>query len=344
MIFHSEIVDTFGTIEREWSELLPFAVTQKVFLEPLYQKTWWETLGEGKLTIITVRNDQNTLVGVAPLFIHQNHLGFVGCKDVSDYLDFIVHQEFQTQVYAELVDQICQLVTTHQIKSAEFCSIPHDSPTLELLPDQLQRLLPAIDVQIAVQDVCPQIQLPNSYEEYLSSLDRKQRHEVKRKRRKLESEANVTFACLTTENEVTPALDTFTQLHQLSSQSKREFWTEHHLRFFAKLLPRFAQAGWLKLFLLELPAWKLNSFDLPLPAKPIATMLVFDYDQTYNLYNSGFDPKYSQLSVGQVLTAHTIEQAITDGCSLYDFLRGDESYKFRLGGQPKAVHDVSIHF
>jgi len=107
-------------------------------------------------------------------------------------------------------------------------------------------------------------------------------------------------------------------------------------------LPRFAEQGWLKLFFLHIDHWLENSFDLPMPTQPIAAMLIFDYDGVYNLYNSGYDPRYRQLSAGQVLTTLTIQHAVENQKTVYDFLRGDEEYKFRLGGKPEAVFDLKI--
>jgi len=109
-------------------------------------------------------------------------------------------------------------------------------------------------------------------------------------------------------------------------------------------LPRFAEQGWLKLFFLHIDHWLENSFDLPMPTQPIAAMLIFDYNGVYNLYNSGYDPQYRQLSAGQVLTTLTIQHAIENKKTIYDFLRGNEEYKFRLGGKPEAVMDLKIDF
>ena len=92
-----------------------------------------------------------------------------------------------------------------------------------------------------------------------------------------------------------------------------------------------AQAGWLKLFFIE-----VNGIEA-------AAMLCFDYNNEFLLYNSGYDPEqFANLSPGNVLTAYTIQEAIRLGRIRYDFLRGDEDYKFRFGAQPEPVYDLSI--
>ena len=336
------IVRDFDSIRERWVELLTHAVTNKVFLHPVYQQTWWETIGQGELEIITVEQG-GELVGIAPFFIHEQTLRFVGCKDVTDYLDIIVHPGHQQAVYVAVVEHLVSLFHSGRITQLELCSIPQSSPTLDQLPSLLRQQLPMTQTEITQQDVCPQIKLPSTFEEYLTSLDRKQRHEVRRKWRKLENEAEIRFTCVSDLSHATQSSDavqTFIRLHQLSTPDKHDFWNDHHRAFFEALLPKFAQAGWLKLFFLEITDWRENTLDLPLPTGPVAAMLVFDYDNTYNLYNSGYDPAYAKLSTGQVLTSYTIQHAVEAGRTMYDFLRGDEEYKFRLGGIPLPVMDI----
>jgi CelD/BcsL family acetyltransferase involved in cellulose biosynthesis len=72
-------------------------------------------------------------------------------------------------------------------------------------------------------------------------------------------------------------------------------------------------------------------------------MLIFDYNDQFLLYNSGFDPaQFNNLSTGNVLTAYTIKQAIEQRKTVYDFLRGDEVYKFRFGAVSQPVYDISV--
>lgn len=331
------------SIQISWQDLVKQSATHKIFLHPIYQQTWWEALGQGKLKVITVRDHRQQLVGLAPLFVHEHRLGFVGCKDVTDYLDFIVHSEYQAEVYTLLARALVDLIDEEQIIEAEFCSIPASSPTLQQLPELLLSLRPNLKVNIQQQDVCPQIDLPANFDQYLTSLDRKQRHEVKRKIRKLRLEAEYRMEIVTDIDPSFNPIKVFIHLHQLSSPDKYNFWHDQHRQFFEKLLPRFAQEGWLKLFFLHIDRWLENSLGLPLPTQPIAAMLIFDYDHVYNLYNSGYDPQYRQLSTGQVLTSLTIQHAIENQKTVYDFLRGNEEYKLRLGGKPEAVFDLKIH-
>ncbi len=126
-------------------------------------------------------------------------------------------------------------------------------------------------------------------------------------------------------------MDAFITLHQKSTRDKEDFWNESLIQFFKALAVELAQLGWLKLYFIEVNGVKA------------AAMLGFDYNNEFLLYNSGFDPEqFAQLSPGNVLTAYTIQDAIRLGRSRYDFLRGDEVYKFRFGAVAEPVFDMEV--
>lgn len=313
----------FTTLTSEWLELLAQAHTNTVFQTPQFLGTWWDVFGNGDLHLITIRNNSQ-LVGIAPLYIHESEQGsqvsFVGCVNVSDYLDLIVHTHYSNEVYSVLIQHLKQL----KKMSAYLCSLPENSLTLQQLQNSFTSYTET------VQDVCPRIILPKSWEVYLESLKRKQRHEIRRKFRRL-AEVNHEFKVHQSTDAVTNSIPTFIKLHALSSEDKRDFWDEEHITFFSSVLPALAKQGWVKLF------------ELTVDGNAAAMMLVFDYNTEFQLYNSGFQPElFGSLSVGTVLTAHTIKQAIEQEKTVYDFLRGDEEYKFKFGAEPKEVKDVSL--
>lgn len=318
--------ECFKTLTSEWLELLNRAHTNTVFQTPQFLSSWWESLGFGTLQIIVVRDDQHILRGIAPLFLQplstgSVELNFVGCVNVSDYLDVVVDRDYSEAVYSEL-----HTVLTTQIKwdSLFWCSVPENSPTRAFIQKQFA------GSSESVQDVTPKITLPIDWETYLSSLDRKQRHELKRKWRRLD-ELDHTFVCISEKEAAVRCVETFIMLHKASSVEKRDFWNDEHLIFFRKFVPTAAEQGWLKLFFLEVNG------------EAVATMLIFDYNNIYNLYNSGFLPeKYAEVGTGATLTAYTIKDAITQGRGIYDFLRGGEQYKIRLGAVAGAVYDLRV--
>ncbi|MDL1883917.1 GNAT family N-acetyltransferase, partial [Anaerolineae bacterium CFX8] len=69
-----------------------------------------------------------------------------------------------------------------------------------------------------------------------------------------------------------------------------------------------------------------------------ATYLNFVYNRHVLVYNSGLLPgEYGHLSPGIVLLAYNIRHAIENNAVVFDFLRGNEVYKYRMGAQDTRV-------
>lgn len=324
-----------------WWELIQKIPSTTTFQTPDYVLSWLNTLGQTVEIKSLAFYDQTSLVGLAPLcyWPSTQDLQFLGDRDVSDYLDFIFLPEYQTDEYRLLAATLLGL----PIKKINLYSIKANSPTLQILPLNMKELSVGLfQAQIVQQDVCPLIQLPDNWEAYLAQLDRKQRHEIKRKWRKLDSLGHVEFVTVTSAQECEWAIDEFIRLHQLSSPAKAEFWTDQRRVFFHDFILALANSGTLRLTFLKLtdlsPETNLSS-----PTHPfVSVMLGFISHDQYLLYNSGFDPEYAGLSTGQVLTAYTIQAAIKEKLTVYDFMRGSEEYKIRLGGKPTEVFDLTL--
>ena len=77
---------------------------------------------------------------------------------------------------------------------------------------------------------------------------------------------------------------------------------------------------------------------------PITGLLAFlDRERrSFCFYITGFDKRYAALSPGTVIVAHAIREAIGNGYRVFDFLRGDEPYKFALGAELRQTENVTI--
>jgi CelD/BcsL family acetyltransferase involved in cellulose biosynthesis len=101
--------------------------------------------------------------------------------------------------------------------------------------------------------------------------------------------------------------------------------------FFFDVAQVLQAQGWLQLAFVEMDGEKA------------ATLLNFDYGDCILVYNSGYDPaQFRHLSPGIVVTARSIEQAIALGRDKFDFLRGDEVYKYRFGAKDTQVRRLLI--
>ncbi len=320
--------DGFWALKPEWNDLLQRSCCNTLFLTWEWQSTWWKHLGEGSLLLLGFRSeDDGRLVGIAPLFRTLADGGqpvfyLIGCRDVSDYLDLIIEQGQEDAVYQALLEYLGQEAQGWDL--IDFCNIPQESLTYV----RLRELAEAQGYQslVEIEDVCPIIDLPDTWDEYLMMLNKKQRHEVRRKLRKSDAEADTRFVVVGLSHDLQAEMQSFIDLHQKSTPEKDQFMDPKMQAFFFDMAQVLQEQGWLQLVFVEMDGEKA------------AALLNFDYGGSILVYNSGYDPaRFRHLSPGIIITARSIEQAITLGRAHYDFLRGDEVYKYRFGAQDTQV-------
>ena len=184
---------------------------------------------------------------------------------------------------------------------------------------------------MAREDVCPLVELPETWQEYLSErLDGKKRHELRRKMRKAQREADVNWYWVGADR-LEHGLEVFFELHRASHPEKDAFMTPRMQGFFRDVVQMALERGWLRLAVLR--------YD----GQAVASYLCFDYAGDRLVYNSGFDTTtYGALSPGVVLLGYIIDDAIQNGCQRLDFLQGDERYKYDLGATDTEVMRLFI--
>lgn len=322
----------FPALKPEWNDLVHRSCCDTVFLTWEWQSTWWEHLGQGQLILLGFRHEEDgRLVGLAPLFRSQQAdnlaLNVVGCRDVSDYLDLIVEVGQEEAVYGALLDYLetdCPDWTCFDL-----CNIPQESLTYTRLREMAEAR--GYQALVEVEDVCPLIELPATWDEYLGMLDKKQRHEIRRKLRKAEGGADAEFYVVGAGHDLKAEMEDFVDLHQKSTPEKDAFMDPEMQGFFYAVAQALHDQGWLQLCFVEIRGIKS------------ASLLNFDYGNAILVYNSGYDPtSFRHLSPGIVVSARAIELAISLGRDKFDFLRGDEVYKYRFGAQDTEVRRLLI--
>lgn len=323
----------FDQLRAEWNDLVGRSQANTLFMTWEWQTTWWRHWRTDELYLLAWRDETNgQLVGLVPLFGEMtpdgNHrLLLVGGTEVSDYLDLVIAPGYEEQVFQALITWLASAAAPAWDR-VELVNVPDGSSTLtrfaELLGQQWS-------TTTTIEDVCPVVTLPGDWETYLSTLEKHQRHEVRRKLRKIVQESGVRWWLSTTNAEVAQDVESFIDLHQLSSADKDDFMTEAMKAYFRDLASVLHSNGWLALAMLSVDG---N------PASAVFSML---WQERWLLYNSGYDPiNYRELSTGIVLLAYCVQEAIRRGVQVFDFLQGDEIYKYRLGGQDTHVWRLTV--
>jgi CelD/BcsL family acetyltransferase involved in cellulose biosynthesis len=324
-------------LSEDWNHLLARAVTDVPFLSHEFQSTWWSTLGggeweHGELWIGVGQDERGELTGLAPLFLTQTReerkgLMFVGSIEISDYLDFIVPIE-TVESFVEALLVALEEKGPREWEVLDLYNIPQESPSLQILKDAAGRRS-WIVTQERLQP-CPVITFDGTWEDYLATLAKKQRQELRRKMRRVARDpSGVTWNLVNSEDDAAVVANEFLEL-MMTDLRKVEFLTPAMRVQFEHLIQAAHENGWLHLSFLDVGS------------RRIAGYLSFDYGDRLWVYNSGVNAAYLSLSPGWVLLGHMIRWAIENGRREFDFLRGDEKYKYQLGGQERYIYRLTI--
>lgn len=316
---------TPGEVADEWCALARSRVPSYPFLYPAWHAVWWERFSAGRTLILLAVRDNGRLAALAPLMRDGDRLTLAGDAEICDYMDLVVAPDAPEEVYARLLDGLAAVPW----REVTLWGVPADSRTLAVLP----KLAAARGwtVEDEFEAVCPRVALPDSWDGYLASLSKKDRHELRRKmRRFVEAGAGMAIETLAEPGDVAEGLDDFIRLHTISRHDKREFMTAQMEDFFRAMAVDLAKRGLVRLLFVQLDGTR------------VAGLLAFDTGDELLLYNSGYDPAYAHASIGLVSKALALRAAITDGKRVYDFLRGAEPYKYDLGAVDREVRTLTI--
>ncbi|HXK33295.1 MAG TPA: GNAT family N-acetyltransferase [Dehalococcoidia bacterium] len=310
----------------EWAGLLARCARPLPFVTPAFQHTWLRHFqGEKELRLLTAR-EGGRLVGVAPMLRDGDTAEFVGHYSICDYMDVAAAAGFERE-FAALV---LRRLAGEGVTSLDLRGLLESSPTL----DAIAQAAPAAGFALEREEeaTAPAAELPGTWDEYLSRLTKKDRHELRRKLRRLDSAGgDVQFRAVTDAAEADALLDPFFRMMRASNHHKEEFLGRPGMvEFFRDLVRAMAEDGMLRFYWL--------TFD----GQPVAGVLNFDVGGRLYMYNSGYDPEYSHYAVGLMSKTLLIRDAIECGRTCVDFMRGDESYKYDLGGQDQKVFRLKL--
>ncbi len=320
-------MDAFVRLADEWDALAGRGMTDTPFQTWAYQRAWWRHLGPSDLQTLAVRRETGELVGIASLYLVDGVIYFNGCVEETDYLDLITTAAAAEEVWTAVLDCL-HSDEFPAWRAMDLCNVPADSPTRTILPQLAARR--GLSFATQVHEVCPVIELPATFDAYLDSLDKKQRHELRRKLRRAEG-AEVQIYTVGPDADLTAEVDDFLALLQKSTPEKHAWLNDARRAVFQEA----AAAG--------LAAKTLQLLFLRIEGQKAATLFNFAYKNRIWVYNSGLDPdNFSWLSAGVVLTARAIEQGIEQGYTTFDFLRGNEEYKYRFGAKDTLIYRLHL--
>ncbi|MBK7931947.1 MAG: GNAT family N-acetyltransferase [Acidobacteria bacterium] len=314
--------EAFAGIKDDWQAL--FAVSEGApFLSWEWMSVWFDQFGEDREPVILKAYRGETLAAILPMFRETKRFAGMSLQKLAlmgegiggaDHLDVISRPCDKSQV----LDAILAYLNEHErCETISFEALDQSSATLNVLKQRAATSgIRHSRVSENVASVCPQIDLAAGWEAVLKAGKRSDN--FKRKLKKIGRESGFEFRSVTSPTETDAAFVRFLRLHEKRWENAGGSELSGHPRlisFQRRVVAELSAAGMIR-------------FDeLWLGGECRGSIYGLDDGTTFYYYNSGYDLEFSNLSVGLVLLGLSVQNAVERGVTLYDFLRGDETYK-----------------
>lgn len=322
-------IEELKALAPRWDELAHSDSRDGFFRTFGWYSSWMRHVRpEARPFVLVAREADGTVVGLAPLcraahkdrWLPIDAVSLAGREVVSgDFLDCLAVPEKREQVLAATLDYLWELRSRWGLLLlGEVIESGDTHRAVEALARR--RGLP---FRVQEERVCPCIELPTTFDEYLGTFSPKRRHELRRQMRVLIEKSGAQVDVYSEAGDIQANLGLLIQLHAGRWQRAKQSGNMGR--------PGFAQ------FLNDVstapPAGsRARLYVMRHNQQAVAALLIFYCGESALLYSMGWNPEseVAQLSPGIVLVAWSIRDAVENGIRYYDFLRGDEKYKSHL--------------
>lgn len=312
-------------MESDWNELLKDSDSDNIFLTWEWINSWWKVYGEKyKLYIVTVKDPGGGLLAIAPLkialrryfgFRKRSVLEFIGIgEDVTpEYLDFIVRKGHEAVIVPLLLKYLFQHSGCDVFDLRSFAG---SSKNILFIMKYFRQN--EIRHDLSHDSSCPVALLPNTWNDFMGGKSRNFRKKMNEFSRRCVRDLNIKLRKCVSLSELESCTDKLIELHQNRWRGlSRAFRSKKYIQFHKLISAIFLERDWLRLYFLQEKE------------RIVAGIYCYYYNGVYSYYQSGRDLRYSKYRVGLVLMNRVIEEAIKEGAVIFDFLTGNETYKYR---------------
>ncbi len=320
----------FYALRKDWTKVLENSADNNIFLTWEMAASCVRNIEKTMEIRVLCIKDADKIVTIAPLRKSRYKMGYQVIEPLnyrlSDYTGFIMTKE----------EESLKLIINYlfEYKDWDFIyllDIPETSLIFKFLP---KIVLEIPRFELIEGKLCPYITLPSSIELLFSYLNAKFRKNLRRSIRNLKSDyQRIELKRYDEIGSVEDAMNQFFVLHQKRWKTKGQpgVYAEDKTRIAsiesAKL---YAEKGWLALYFLM-----INE-------KPVAAQYCLKYNNKMHYGLGGLDPSYYKYSVGNIITSMMLEKCIEQKIEEYDFMKGDEPYKFEWTNQ--ARRNLGVKF
>ena len=303
----------------EWERLLATNPTASAFSNRAVHEAWWIGYGAEATDVSLAAYDADgSLCAYLPLMLRPDGVRYLGATYHIDYATVLIdltESERATAATEALVAHLFVDPSPLDLRRLRRADRAH-ALLMSALATNTTRV-----ATLAVEEPAPAIDLTGitTFDGHLERIDKKDRHEIRRKVRRGEG-AGVTIS---SKQHAVEDLAEFIKLH-------RARWGHHGLftddekgaRDETFMRELFARAPADLITIIVARNVEFGAFAAGL----------FLRDTTgLRYWNAGGELAARSLSPGILLFAHGLQMAITEGKQVFDFLRGNESYKYEVG-------------
>ena len=202
-----------------WEDLRARARLRAPFLSWIWQIEWLHAFAaDRRVEIRTVQDPDGALIAALPLFeASPGLLRVIGGAEVSDYLDLLAVAGREDDAWTALLQARAAETDVWQLHA-----VPAASPTVTGLPSLAAAC--GLEATATLEERCPVLALPPTWDEYIASLPSKHRHELQRKTRRLRREAgDARVSVARRRDEIETRFGDFFDLHRRSRVGKERF-------------------------------------------------------------------------------------------------------------------------
>jgi CelD/BcsL family acetyltransferase involved in cellulose biosynthesis len=304
----------------DWTRLWSLCPDASAFLAPQWLLPWWRHLGRGALAAVAVRSAADgELVAFAPMYVYRDpqtgwrHLFPIGIG-TTDHLAVLVRPGWED---AALETILARFDERDDWDVLEFPQVRSDSPLLRTA------LRAGWRREVVSGEPSPLLQFGGAR---ALPLPKAMAQNVRTARHRAEGAGQVEYE-LADARSLPAALDALEALHasRWSERGESGVLADPAVQaFHREAAPGLLEAGLLRLHVLRLDG-AIAAVLYALADPPTCR------EPRHAYYLGGFDPRHRALSPGSLLVAHAMEQALAEGATGFDFLRGAEPYKYRWG-------------
>jgi len=319
-------VEKFHSLKDTWNTLLRESSDNNIFLTWEWSYIWWRHFGDNKKLRILLIKEGKIIIGIAPFMQVKYRMGLMGidvlenlCANECDYSGVILTDKNKGSI-AVLLNYLAEIIRKSNIV-IRISNIPEDSGFLQTLREQYPFSVNSVSIIENTVISCPYINTLDSWEEYSNTLTKNGRHKInklKRKIQKLQDNHQIEFKHFADNDDLKEHINTLFELHQKRWEERNiysKFLKPEVRAFYRDISELFCENNWMDFSFLNISG------------KAVSTGWGFIYNNRYYYMTSAFDPNYSSLNVGHMLTMRLIERAIQMGLVKFDFLKGDEFFK-----------------